>query len=97
MNHVTEVLEYAEWLGIDPEGEKVREVGGLRLNTVPVLPFMHMTSWCIQELLWISRHGLVAKLPAYWKPCQNENGQLYYFNFESGQSVWEHPCDTASK
>ncbi|NJR42169.1 MAG: WW domain-containing protein [Akkermansiaceae bacterium] len=40
---------------------------------------------------------MLAKLPADWKPCQNENGQLYYFNFVSGQSVWEHPCDTATK
>eukprot|EP00892_Ulva_mutabilis_P005554 jgi/Ulvmu1/3370/UM156_0027.1 len=50
-----------------------------------------------KELLWIARQGLTAKLPPEWKPCQNEDGQLYYFNFDTGNSVWEHPCDTVSK
>ena len=24
---------------------------------------------------------------------QDENGEIYYFNFSSGDSVWDHPCD----
>eukprot|EP00112_Aurelia_sp_Birch-Aquarium-sp1_P011203 Seg2359.6 transcript_id=Seg2359.6/GoldUCD/mRNA.D3Y31 product="Centrosomal protein of 164 kDa" protein_id=Seg2359.6/GoldUCD/D3Y31 len=45
------------------------------------------------ELLWIARQGIVAPLPGDWKPCQDESGQIYYFNFQTGESEWEHPCD----
>lgn len=24
---------------------------------------------------------------------QNVNGDIYYFNFSSGESTWDHPCD----
>eukprot|EP00794_Sanderia_malayensis_P011078 gene11078-12246_t len=46
-----------------------------------------------KDLLWIARQGIVAPLPSDWKPCQDENGELYYFNFSTGDSVWDHPCD----
>lgn len=28
-------------------------------------------------------------------PCSQdiEGGNIYYFNFENGHSMWEHPCD----
>uniref|UniRef100_H3DA31 Centrosomal protein of 164 kDa n=1 Tax=Tetraodon nigroviridis TaxID=99883 RepID=H3DA31_TETNG len=45
------------------------------------------------ELLWLAREGIVAPLPSQWKPCQNVNGDIYYFNFSSGESTWDHPCD----
>ena len=45
------------------------------------------------ELLWIAKEGLKATLPPEWKPCQDLNGDLYYFNFTSGESSWDHPCD----
>ena len=45
------------------------------------------------DLLWIAREGINAPLPAQWKPCQNSNGDLYFFNFTTGQSMWNHPCD----
>ena len=24
---------------------------------------------------------------------QDQNGDIYYFNFSTGESTWEHPCD----
>ncbi|KAG0572544.1 hypothetical protein KC19_VG104200 [Ceratodon purpureus] len=45
-----------------------------------------------QDLVWIAREGLKAPLPAYWKPWTDDD-EIYYFNFMSGDSVWEHPCD----
>uniref|UniRef100_A0A8C5G1P3 Centrosomal protein of 164 kDa n=2 Tax=Gouania willdenowi TaxID=441366 RepID=A0A8C5G1P3_GOUWI len=45
------------------------------------------------ELLWLAREGTVAPLPPEWKPCQDVTGDIYYFNFSSGQSTWDHPCD----
>ncbi|KAG5509848.1 hypothetical protein JKF63_07493 [Porcisia hertigi] len=44
-------------------------------------------------LLWIAREGLKAPLPEHWKACKSEKGELYYFNFKTGQSIWDHPSD----
>eukprot|EP00392_Amoebophrya_sp_AT5.2_P009420 g9448.t1 len=46
-----------------------------------------------QDLLWIAKEGLKAPLPNPWKPCQTQEGEIFYFNFETGESVWDHPCD----
>ena len=46
-----------------------------------------------KDLFWIAREGLKAPLPNPWKPCQTREGDIYYFNFETGESTWEHPCD----
>eukprot|EP00057_Strongylocentrotus_purpuratus_P014646 XP_011669120.1 PREDICTED: centrosomal protein of 164 kDa-like [Strongylocentrotus purpuratus] len=46
------------------------------------------------HLMWIAREGISAPLPADWKPCQDTSGgDIYYFNFTSGESTWYHPCD----
>lgn len=50
-----------------------------------------------EEFLYIAKEGLKAPLPEPWKPCQTKTGDIYFFNFESGESVWEHPCDTYYK
>eukprot|EP00930_Biecheleria_cincta_P000508 TRINITY_DN10111_c0_g2_i2.p1 TRINITY_DN10111_c0_g2~~TRINITY_DN10111_c0_g2_i2.p1 ORF type:complete len:315 (+),score=77.79 TRINITY_DN10111_c0_g2_i2:144-947(+) len=47
-----------------------------------------------RDLLWVAKTGLKAPLPAPWKPCTTgDDGEVFYFNFESGESVWDHPCD----
>mmetsp|Transcript_148926 Transcript_148926/g.260207 ORF Transcript_148926/g.260207 Transcript_148926/m.260207 type:complete len:1715 (-) Transcript_148926:474-5618(-) len=46
-----------------------------------------------QDLFWIAREGLKAPLPDHWKACKTANGELYYFNFKSGASIWDHPMD----
>lgn len=43
--------------------------------------------------LWIAKEGLKAPLPENWKPCKSEKDELYYFNFKTGQSIWDHPMD----
>ncbi|XP_052804909.1 centrosomal protein of 164 kDa-like isoform X2 [Mya arenaria] len=45
------------------------------------------------NLMWIAREGINAPLPENWKPCQDPNGDIYYFNFATGESIWDHPCD----
>ena len=37
--------------------------------------------------------GLKAPLPPPWKPCKTAEGEIFYFNFSNGESVWDHPCD----
>ena len=47
-----------------------------------------------QDLFWIAREGLMAPLPQDWKPCrQKDTDEIYYFNFTTGESTWDHPCD----
>eukprot|EP00929_Paragymnodinium_shiwhaense_P084904 TRINITY_DN4542_c0_g1_i1.p1 TRINITY_DN4542_c0_g1~~TRINITY_DN4542_c0_g1_i1.p1 ORF type:complete len:158 (-),score=32.07 TRINITY_DN4542_c0_g1_i1:109-582(-) len=46
------------------------------------------------EFLWLAREGLKAPLPPGWKPCQDPEGNIFYFNFETGESSWDHPADT---
>jgi hypothetical protein len=46
-----------------------------------------------RDLFYIAKEGLKAPLPEPWKPCKTKEGEIYYFNFENGESVWEHPCD----
>ena len=46
-----------------------------------------------RDLFWIAREGLKAPLPENWKPCKTGEEEIYYFNFATGESVWDHPCD----
>jgi hypothetical protein len=46
-----------------------------------------------QHLMWIAQEGLLEEPPAEWKPCKSPDGEIYYFNFKTGESMWDHPCD----
>lgn len=47
-----------------------------------------------RQLFWIAKEGLKAPLPEKWKPCKTkESDEVYYFNFNTGESTWDHPCD----
>ncbi|KAJ3233735.1 hypothetical protein HDU78_006255 [Chytriomyces hyalinus] len=55
--------------------------------------FLGMDEHEDKHLFWIARESLKAPLPADWKPCQSDDGNIYYFNFSTGESIWDHPCD----
>ena len=45
-------------------------------------------------LLHVARAGLKAPVPKEWSPCRDpDSGDVYYFNFATGESIWEHPND----
>jgi centrosomal protein CEP164 len=47
-----------------------------------------------RDLFYIAREGLCAVPPEPWKACQAEGTEdVFYFNFDTGESVWDHPCD----
>eukprot|EP00928_Gymnodinium_smaydae_P045818 TRINITY_DN30498_c0_g1_i1.p1 TRINITY_DN30498_c0_g1~~TRINITY_DN30498_c0_g1_i1.p1 ORF type:complete len:234 (+),score=35.94 TRINITY_DN30498_c0_g1_i1:69-770(+) len=46
-----------------------------------------------EDLLWIAEMGLKAPLPPQWRPCQTADNEIFYHNFQTGESVWDHPCD----
>ncbi|XP_068602086.1 centrosomal protein of 164 kDa-like [Brachionichthys hirsutus] len=45
------------------------------------------------ELLWLAREGLQATLPPGWRAVEDPTKGIYYFNFETGESIWDHPND----
>jgi centrosomal protein CEP164 len=50
-----------------------------------------------KDLMWIAREGLKTPLPDGWKACQTKNEEIFYFNFITGESKWEHPLDSHYK
>lgn len=50
-----------------------------------------------KELLWIALEGLRTPLPPEWRACKTEEDEVYYFNFYTGESLWDHPSDEAFK
>ncbi|GFN77895.1 centrosomal protein of 164 kda-like [Plakobranchus ocellatus] len=45
------------------------------------------------HLMFVAREGINAPLPEHWRPCQAPTKDVYYFNFATGESIWDHPCD----
>merc|ERR1711874_26205 len=46
-----------------------------------------------RHLFWIAEKGLKEPLPPPWKPREAKDSDVFYFNFETGESVWDHPID----
>lgn len=46
-----------------------------------------------KDLFWIARKGLKTPLPKPWQPCESASGDIFYFNPDTGESKWDHPCD----
>eukprot|EP00747_Dinoflagellata_sp_TGD_P052036 gnl/TRDRNA2_/TRDRNA2_147682_c1_seq1.p1 gnl/TRDRNA2_/TRDRNA2_147682_c1~~gnl/TRDRNA2_/TRDRNA2_147682_c1_seq1.p1 ORF type:complete len:265 (+),score=32.59 gnl/TRDRNA2_/TRDRNA2_147682_c1_seq1:121-915(+) len=46
-----------------------------------------------QSYLWIAEEGLKCPLPDPWKVYVTASGDLFYFNDQTSESVWDHPCD----
>ncbi|XP_048258374.1 centrosomal protein of 164 kDa-like isoform X2 [Haliotis rufescens] len=64
----------------EPEVYEYAQIIGLDPNVEP-------------HLMWIAKEGINAPLPENWKPCQDPEQNIYYFNFATGESIWDHPCD----
>eukprot|EP00747_Dinoflagellata_sp_TGD_P078537 gnl/TRDRNA2_/TRDRNA2_160114_c0_seq1.p1 gnl/TRDRNA2_/TRDRNA2_160114_c0~~gnl/TRDRNA2_/TRDRNA2_160114_c0_seq1.p1 ORF type:complete len:310 (-),score=65.92 gnl/TRDRNA2_/TRDRNA2_160114_c0_seq1:227-1156(-) len=46
-----------------------------------------------QDYMWIAREGLKCQLSHPWRACSTPEGDVFYFNFETLESTWEHPRD----
>mmetsp|Transcript_95079 Transcript_95079/g.247647 ORF Transcript_95079/g.247647 Transcript_95079/m.247647 type:complete len:143 (-) Transcript_95079:270-698(-) len=46
-----------------------------------------------EDLMYLAVEGLKAPLTDDWKACQNAEGEIFYFNFRTGESSWDHPAD----
>jgi len=49
-----------------------------------------------KDLLYIAREGLKAPLPPDWKLCRQPTRRKTHFNFQTGESTWDHPCWTTT-
>eukprot|EP00796_Vickermania_ingenoplastis_P011105 gene11105-7731_t len=49
------------------------------------------------ELMWIALEGLRTPLPPEWRACQTGDDEVYYFNFRTGENLWDHPMDATFK
>eukprot|EP00758_Cryptobia_borreli_P018909 Tbor_TRINITY_DN7634_c0_g1::TRINITY_DN7634_c0_g1_i1::g.988::m.988 len=67
----------------DPSVEEIEDYG----------KWLGMTFPEDNDLLYIAKEGLKAPLPEHWNACKSEKGDLYYFNFKTGKSIWDHPLD----
>lgn len=73
---------------IDPSYEPTQE------EVLEYAKWLGMDTVEDSDLLYIAREGLKAPLPDKWKPCKTgDTEEVYYFNFETGESTWDHPCD----
>jgi len=45
------------------------------------------------ELLWIAKEGVSAPVPSPWKTVTEGNEETYYYNTDTGKSMWDHPLD----
>lgn len=47
-----------------------------------------------RDLFWIAKEGLRELPPLPWKACVSHGSDdVFYFNFRTGESQWEHPSD----
>lgn len=53
--------------------------------------FLGMDLYKDREFFYIAKEGLKAPLPAPWKPIQDQDGELYFYNFQTGATIQEHP------
>jgi len=47
--------------------------------------------------MWIAEEGLTAKLPEKWSEHVDAQGNIFYWNADTEQSQWHHPCDEVYK
>lgn len=49
------------------------------------------------DLVWIAKQALQTAIPAPWVECQTEEGDVFYYNAKTKESVWDHPYDSYYK
>ena len=48
--------------------------------------------------LWVDlSEGVSAPVPSPWKACTQNKDDIFYFNFETSESIWDHPLDEMFK
>ena len=46
-----------------------------------------------KDLFWIAKQALSVPIPAPWVQCQTDDGDVFFHNTKTKESVWDHPYD----
>lgn len=49
------------------------------------------------ELMWVARQAFVAPLGEDWRELEDDAGEVYFYNPETGESSYSHPLDATFK
>ena len=49
------------------------------------------------DLIWIAKQALQTAIPTPWIECATEDGDVFYYNTKTKESVWDHPYDSYYK
>ena len=49
------------------------------------------------DLVWIAKQALQTSIPSPWIECEAEEGDVFYFNTRTKESIWDHPFDAYYK
>ena len=45
------------------------------------------------DLFWVAKQALSVPIPAPWVQCQTDDGDVFFHNTKTRESVWDHPYD----
>jgi len=80
----------------DEEKKKKANAGKREVGVVEMLEFcksLNVDPVTESEMLWIAEEAFHAPLPMGWTEHTNDQGNTYFHNLATGQSVWQHPMD----
>ena len=49
------------------------------------------------DLVWIAKQALQTTIPSPWIECEAEEGDVFYYNTRTKESIWDHPFDAYYK
>ena len=92
-------MDTQEFIGAPPshlenqltEGDE--ETEPLEQEVLEYAGYLGMNIETDSEFLYIAKEGLMAPVPPPWKACQSKDGEIYYYNYDTQQSSWDHPSD----
>jgi len=65
------------------------------INCLEILEYASYLGMDVEDkdLLWIAKGGLKSILLEGWRPCRTTSGEIYYFNFRTGESMQGNSYD----
>ncbi|CAK0876822.1 unnamed protein product, partial [Prorocentrum cordatum] len=83
---------------VSPAGSlrQAEDVGITGQDVIDYALFLGLDPEADAELMHLAREGLEASNACGWKAYHDQEGKLFYFNFKTGVSSWDHPADATA-